>query len=299
LNDYRTTMAYAKQAFGGIIVRRLTVEHVKTFLRVCTEARRGKNGKLAMSDSTRAKHLRVLGVCLASAVTAGHAGRNPVRDVPKGERPRKRRQEAAYFTNDELPVLFERLRERGETYRVLFELALKTGTRQGELLALTWGDIDLVHSVIHVRRTYTDGNLGSPKNHEKREVFVTEDVVEMLGSWWGDCGKPADNKLVLPGETKTGYLNPQVILRRELYPAMKTAGIPRLGPTGEKRTFHSLRHTFCPDRDREQPADLLALEASWALVARRDEQRVRALREGDAEAGGGGDGGGIRRLIAQ
>jgi integrase len=25
---------------------------------------------------------------------------------------------------------------------------------------------------------------------------------------------------------------------------MKRAGIPREGPTGEKRTFHSLRHTF-------------------------------------------------------
>ena len=66
----------------------------------------------------------------------------------------------------------------------------------------------------------------------------------MLGSWWGECGKPADEKLALPGETKSGYLNPQVILRRELYPAMQRAGIPRVGPTGEKRPFHSLRHTF-------------------------------------------------------
>jgi integrase len=198
---------------------------------------------IPMSDSTRAKHLRVLGVCLESAVRAGYAARNPVRDVPKGERPRKRRQEAAYFENDELPRLFAAFASRGATYRVLFELALKTGMRQGEL-ALTWGDVDLVHSVIHVRRTYTDGSLGSPKNHEKHEVFVTADVVDLLGTWWGECGKPADDKLVVPGETKTGYLNPQVILRRELYPAMEAAGIDRVGPTGEKRTFHSLRHTF-------------------------------------------------------
>ena len=113
-----------------------------------------------------------------------------------------------------MPRLFAAFATRGSTYRVLFELALKTGMRQGELLALTWGDVDLVHSVIHVRRTYTDGNLGSPKNHEKREVFVTEDVVDLLGSWWGECGKPSDEKLVLPGDTKTGYMNPQVILRR-------------------------------------------------------------------------------------
>jgi integrase len=149
--------------------------------------------------------------------------------------------------------------------------------RQGELLALTWGDVDLVHSVIHVRHTYTDGNLGSPENHEKREVFVTEDIVDRLGSWWGDCGKPGDERLVLPGETKTGYLNPQLVLRRELYPAMERAGIPRVGPTGQKRTFHSLRHTFAPHRDRAQPPDLLALQASRALVTRRDDGCFRGL----------------------
>lgn len=34
------------------------------------------------------------------------------------------------------------------------------------------------------------------------------------------------------------------ILKRDLYPAMASAGIPRVGPTGERRTFHSFRHTF-------------------------------------------------------
>jgi integrase len=37
---------------------------------------------------------------------------------------------------------------------------------------------------------------------------------------------------------------PTTVLRRELYPGMKRAGIQRVGPTGEKRTFHSFRHTF-------------------------------------------------------
>jgi integrase len=177
-------------------------------------------------------------------VKRGYASRNPVRALPDGERPTKRKQEAAYFANDELPRLFAEFSDRGRAYRVLLELALKTGMRQGELLALTWGDVDLVNSLIHVRRTFTDGNVGTPKNHEKREVFVTDDVVALLGEWWGELGRPTDETLVIPGETKTGYMNSQVVLRRELYPAMERAGIARVGPTGEKRTFHSLRHTF-------------------------------------------------------
>jgi hypothetical protein len=59
VDGYRSTTHYARQAFGDVIVRRLTVEHVKAFLRVCSDARRGKKGQRAMSESTRAKHLRV------------------------------------------------------------------------------------------------------------------------------------------------------------------------------------------------------------------------------------------------
>ena len=116
--------------------------------------------------------------------------------------------------------------------------------RLGELSALTWGDCDLVGGVVHVRRTYTDGTLGLPKSRERRSVDLTADIVEMLGSWWGELGRPGDDTLVFPGETKNGYLNGQVVRKRVLYPALRAAGIPRVGPTGEERTFHSFRHTF-------------------------------------------------------
>jgi integrase len=82
------------------------------------------------------------------------------------------------------------------------------------------------------------------KNHERRDVDLTPEVAELLGAWWGELGRPDDEKLVFPGETKTGYINGQVVLRRELYPAMEAADVPRVGPTGEKSTFHSFRHTF-------------------------------------------------------
>ena len=136
MDGYRATMRYAKQAFGDTVVRKLTVGHVRAFLRVCSEARHGPKAERAMSDSTRAKHLRVVGVCLERPVKAGYAGPEPGPHGPTGERPRGRRQEAAYFENDELPRLFAALRTRGSTYRVLFEVALKTGMRQGELLEL-------------------------------------------------------------------------------------------------------------------------------------------------------------------
>lgn len=183
----------------------------------------------------------MLNACLSSAVEHGYASQVP--KLPKAERPRPTRKEAAYFENDELPPLFAAIGEEG-VYRVLFETALKTGMRLGELSALTWGDVDLVDAVIRIRHSFTGGQLSTPKNHERRDVDLTADLVELLGAWWGELGKPGDSTLVFPGETPDGYLNPTTVLRRELYPAMKRAQVPRVGPTGEKRTFHSLRHSY-------------------------------------------------------
>jgi integrase len=53
--------------------------------------------------------------------------------------------------------------------------------RQGELLALTWGDVDLAGTIVHVRHSYTDGHLSTPKNHERRDVNLTPDLVELFG----------------------------------------------------------------------------------------------------------------------
>src|SRR5207244_7981187 len=67
------------------------------------------------------------------------------------------------------------------------------------------------------------------------------DVVVLL-SGLRNGGSKED--LVFPGTGGQGFLSPTVVLRRHLYPAMTSAEVPRVGPTQEKRTFHSFRHTF-------------------------------------------------------
>ena len=115
--------------------------------------------------------------------------------------------------------------------------------RQGELLALRWGDVDLEQAVVRVRSSYTGGTLGTPKNRERRDVDLISDIVELLTAWREGRGGSVDD-LVFPGENGSGFLSPTVLLRRHLYPAMAAAEIQRVGPTQEKRTFHSFRHTF-------------------------------------------------------
>jgi integrase len=233
VGSYRSTIAHAKETFGNQRVRRIGAEDIARFNGILRE--RG------CSPSTRAKHLRVLGACLQAAVFYRYADSNAVRELPPAQRPRPERKEAAYFENDELPRLFANLRE--EPYRTLCLVALKTGMRQGELLALRWDDVDLDQAVVRVRSSFTGGTIGTPKNRERRDVDLISDVVDLLAGR-RDEHEPSIGGLVFPGENGQRFLSPTVVLRRHLYPAMASAEIRRVGPTQEKRTFHSFRHTF-------------------------------------------------------
>jgi integrase len=228
-------MVHAKGAFGLQSVRTLGAEDIANFNLLLRDK--------GCSPSTRAKHLRVLGACLQAAVFYRYADSNPVRELPPAQRPRPERKEAAYFENEELPRLFRHLRE--EPYRTVCLVALKTGMRQGEVLALRWGDVDLEDAVIRVRRSYTGGAVSSPKNRERRDVDLISDVVELLERWrsGSPTGDIAD-ALVFYATRNDRFLSPTFLLRRQLYPAMRRAEIARIGPTHEPRTFHSFRHTF-------------------------------------------------------
>jgi integrase len=232
--SYRSTIVHAKAILGNNRMRRIGVEEISRFNTILRDR--------DCSPSTRAKHLRVLGACFQAAVFYRYADSNPVRELPPAQRPRAERKEAAYFENDELPRLFHQLLE--EPYRSLCLVALKSGMRQGELVALRWCDVDLEQAVLRVRRSRTGGAIGTPKNRERRDVDLITDVVDLLARLRTRSECADWESLVFPADRDGTFVDPSILLRRHLYPAMARAGIARIGPTQEKRTFHSFRHTF-------------------------------------------------------
>jgi integrase len=97
---------------------------------------------------------------------------------------------------------------------------------------------------VRVRRSFTGGTVDTPKNRERRDVDLISDVVEVLTRARGQQAASVDGDGLVFHMNGRPYLSPTVVLRRQLYPAMAAAGIARVGPTQEKRTFHSFRHTF-------------------------------------------------------
>jgi integrase len=91
---------------------------------------------------------------------------------------------------------------------------------RAKIAALHWSAVDLGEAVVRVRRSYTGGEVGTPKNRERRDVDLISDVVELLG-WWRseDAASTRPNTLVFPAEGMSGFLSPSTLLRRDLYPA--------------------------------------------------------------------------------
>ncbi|MDD7319289.1 MAG: site-specific integrase [Prevotellaceae bacterium] len=70
----------------------------------------------------------------------------------------------------------------GTIYYYLIQLAIITGARRGELLALTWDNIDLKNQVIHIRNNLTPFNkLTPPKNYASiRDLNFGKKTLDIL-----------------------------------------------------------------------------------------------------------------------
>jgi integrase len=123
--------------------------------------------------------------------------------------------------------------------RRLIAVALATGLRRGELLALRWRDVDLVDARLHVREAYVRGKFQTPKSKaSKRKVDLGARALAVLEEQLAASTYQGEDELVF-GHPQLGTpLDPSKLSRTYLRPALKRAGI-----TKPFRPFHDVRHT--------------------------------------------------------
>jgi integrase len=224
-------------ALGRLKLKALTPAQVRWFYREKLD--RG------LSSATVHKMHVVLHKALDQAVRDSLIPRNVTEAVKV---PQVRRKEIEPLSAEETKKLLAAASEAGERFEALYVLAVTTGLRQGELLALRWDDVDLEGRVLRVRRTLTrvkgSYSLGEPKTaRSRRSVSLTETTVEALrahlarqleeidrvGSLYQDGG------LVFATERGT-TVNPSNLRRRSFAPLLERAKLPGI-------RFHDLRHT--------------------------------------------------------
>lgn len=117
-----------------------------------------------------------------------------------------------------------------EEWQTMITIAMKTGLRLGELLALRWSDVDFTAAKIVVRRSVARGIIGTPKNGRSREVPLTAEAMRVL-----KAHRHLRGELVFANEE--GCMRSKGACKRPLWRACKQGGLRRIG-------WHVLRHTF-------------------------------------------------------
>jgi integrase len=196
-----------------------------------------------LSSATVHKLHVVLHKALKQAVRWGLAPRNVVDDV---DAPNIQKHEVTPLTREEARRLLDTAKR--DRLEALYVVAVQSGLRQGELLALRWEDVDLEARTVQVRRTLTrDGGklaVGPTKTSKgRRTVKLTRDATEALQDHLkrqlAEIDKVGDiwqeNGLVFCTGKGT-LINPTNLRRRSFAPLLQRAGLPPM-------TFHQLRHT--------------------------------------------------------
>jgi len=201
---------------------------------------------------TSVQHIHaILRRSLSQATRRGVIARNPTDlvDPPGRDHP-----EMQVLSVDQARALLATARTgRHADLEALYVLALTTGMRRGELLALRWADVDAVKRTLTVTGTlqrvkHPDGTSALERAQPKtktsmRQIPLTAAAVDALkrhaqrqgqqravaGSEWTDTG------LVFTNE-RGGAVEPRNLLSRSFAPLLTEAGIPHV-------RFHDLRHT--------------------------------------------------------
>ncbi len=170
------------------------------------------------------------------------SGRNPVRLLDSGERPRSDQRERRILTRDELERLLAAADDRS---RPVFGFAAGTGCRLGEVLGLKWRAIDLDVGTATISHQVDRRGRYTPlkTKRSRRTIELPTELVAMLRAH--KLGAPSEQSgpdgYVFATRNGTPYQH-RNISGRALSRAIRQAGLdedPKHLPT-----MHSFRHSF-------------------------------------------------------
>lgn len=161
-----TTYSYYVRIINSIIVPTLghmrLIEirpiHVQQFIQILQTPAARTIGDGVLSPGSIRRYFTVLRSVMAKAYKLELIDRNPT-DTAKLDLPHIEEDEVAVFNKEETIHLLECLKKEPLMYRVLIHMAIVTGARRGELVALKWEHI----------------------NHEKKSVKIVQSNYQIKG----------------------------------------------------------------------------------------------------------------------
>lgn len=231
-------------ALGAVPLSELKPMHIKDYHNKALEGGRiDKKEKLGrnLSPTTVKNHHAILRKALQTAYELEMIIRNPA-DVVKP--PKKAKHEIEFLPVEDAIKIID-LFKGGYMYMPVF-LAVMTGARRSEILALRWCDVDLKKGIVNIGRSIYSAGKGEllfkdPKNKTSmRAVIISAEVIKVLKKHKAEqketklsFGKKHDEKDLICSLQDGRAIVPATVTKR-FQDGTEAAGY--------KVTFHQLRH---------------------------------------------------------
>jgi len=228
-------------ALGAIPLSQLHPQHLQNYYsQALTNGR--ADGRGGLSRRTVQYHHRILSEALSHAVKMGLLGRNVAEAV---DPPRVERTSWETLAPEDVSKFLEAA-ERTPYYE-LFNTALYTGMRLGELLGLRWCDVDLDTASLSVvqalyKRSGVCKMIEPKSSHSRRRIALSPSLALLLRQYKVDqqalriyLGEPLADSALVFSHPDGKPLDPGVV-SHTFAKVLKKAGLPHI-------RFHDLRHT--------------------------------------------------------
>jgi integrase len=232
--SWRVRLRYWRQTLGSVPLGKLTPLDVQRAVNAMPEC---------YANTTKGSIYVPFRIAMRQAVKWGLIPRSPTDgvSVPSSSGGRK----MTVWTEEQVALFLQAARR--SRHFALFHTALATGMRLGELLGLTWEDVDLDDGVIRVERSlvprHSEPVWQEPKTPRSRRKIPLDPVtVEVLRQWRKQQVQdrlkmgPAWHDYNLVFTTRDGKPQRESTVLRVLKRFADHAGVPPI-------RFHDLRHT--------------------------------------------------------
>lgn len=240
INNYKRLLKFILPYIGHLKLNKITHTMLNEMYRKLKKGNKGKE----LSYSSMYDYYKIINVMFNQAVYNGLLSENP---NLRANKPKKEKSEQKFYDLDQVKKLLSCLENECIKYKALITLALDSGARRGEIVALKWSDLDFdtgslkIDNSLKVVKGVVDEKKAKT-NSSNRIIYLcgaTLDVLREYKEWQNICikelGKNWKNENRIFTDELGGYMNPGTCYK------IFTKITEKYGL--EHIRFHDLRHT--------------------------------------------------------
>ena len=226
------------KSIGHIKLQDINVKILEDFYKELRE-------NTSYSDKTIQHFYTIINTSLKKAIIWGYILNNPNSFI---EKPKVRKKEIQCYSPEEVEKLLECINKEPLKYQAIIYLAIDSGARRGEIVGLTWNDIDFKKQTLNINKSvqYTK-ELGIFEKTTKTEtsdriIYLSSKTIGILKAYQKE---QLENKLKLGSKWKNSKRIFTTILGGDMHPDTPSQILEKIiKKYNLKRiSFHGLRHT--------------------------------------------------------